>query len=103
MAMTTGPITAAAACVLGAVALPAHAASQSQRPTVIEAHNAIHIAYDNYADVTKHRLVIGRCPAVGRRSRACDVVLVGPVPQAWRVVVTERPDDFQVHGALARS
>ena len=102
--MPSPRLTASVAFVLAVAAWPAHAAPQNPqppRPTVIEALNAVHIAYDNYADVTRHVLVIGRCPPVGRRSRACDVVLSGPVPQGWRVIVTERPDDFPVHGALA--
>jgi hypothetical protein len=91
---------------IGLRVMPAGAArptsAESPRPTVIEAHNAVHIAYDNYADVTQHRLLIGACIPAGSRSRACDVQLTGPVPQRWRVVVTERPEDFQVHSALAR-
>jgi hypothetical protein len=75
-------------------------AASSVRPTVAEAQSGVHVAFDNYADVTASRIAIGPCRAGGRRSRVCTVRIVGDTPQRYRVVVTERADDYQVHATL---
>jgi hypothetical protein len=88
------------------VVVPAFALQQrpaaSARPTLIEAHNAVHIAFDNYVDVTHSEMFIRGCSPLGERSSECDVRIAGRVPQVYRVVVTKRPEDYQVFAALLR-
>jgi hypothetical protein len=76
------------------------AAAQAIRPTVADARDGVHAAFDNYVDVTKSTLAIGSCRAGGRRSRVCTVRIAGGTPQRYRVVVTERAEDYQVHATL---
>jgi hypothetical protein len=61
------------------------------RPTVHQAHLAVRLTLDDYADVVDGHLIVGPCRQAGEFTTVCRARIDGPVRERYRVVVTGTP------------
>lgn len=68
--------------------LTAPAAKARTRPTFAEAHTAIHLALDDYAEITEGHTIAGPCRKAGAFSTMCRARIDGPNPIHYRILIT---------------